>query len=131
MMPGAFIKSFDRSGVTYAWKWIDTEGNVILNWIRDRVATPLRQDYQVDRSGSKPVLRWQRYAWVHNPETMTGAYQPTGQWGSLTLDEAEYYYGEYAGSDDFAVRPLTELPTGWWISDRYGRPYDLNDLLAE
>lgn len=130
-MPGAYLKAFTWPGVLYAWKWIDSEGDTILDWIADRADTRFRQDYYVDRTTSTRRLRWQYYADVHDPINATTTLTATGTRDSIVLTESAYYYSAYAGPDDLAVASVDDLGGGWWVADKYGRPHNLNDLLAD
>jgi hypothetical protein len=73
----------------------------------------------VDRSGATPTLIWQEYT---RPNA-NSPWVPTGSWGALPLSAGVFIslHASYNG---------TVVEAGSWESDQYGRPFDLNDLLA-
>jgi hypothetical protein len=75
-----------------------------------------RINMAVDRSGSAPVLRWE--------DSGTPSSTSIGASGVLWHPAP---WNSPSGTTSVAPGPLGE---GYWESDQYGRPFDLNDLLA-
>lgn len=141
-MPRVEMHSFRPGGsggsIGKYYKWVNdpAEDSDFVSYMQDywEGRSGFFSDFSVDRSGASPELRYQEYEVIYSPNPNPGAY-PTGNWRSEPL-----HVGDYMTPEDWRNHPIEEgssigLPaaqdvTGWWECDEYGRPYDLNDLLA-
>lgn len=73
----------------------------------------------VDRSGATPLVSWENWQLYGTPATWHFVSS-----GSAPLSTGSVLYK--AGNQALS----TFDSTGYWDSDQYGRPFDLNDLLA-
>jgi hypothetical protein len=71
----------------------------------------------VNRSGATPQASWENWY-------LSGGTWHFGSSGAAPLSTGSAHYR--AGNEVLGVFD----PTGYWDSDQYGRPFDLNDLLA-
>lgn len=129
-MPEVRMNSFvqQHAGVTGWWtkffRWEDNpaEDAAFTAYINKAGEA---ENAVVDRSGSEPILSW---TWNGTPHS-----EPAGPVGShwhysyRTNTPEDVYAGNYG---DRAVVKFSGVPTGYWECDEYGRPFDLNDLLA-
>jgi hypothetical protein len=141
MMPLIQMHSF-KPGGTGKWvgkyfKWVDdpTEDADLVGFVESYWADNNQyvDDVSVDRSGTTPELRCQRYEVSYDPSNPGRL--PTGDWHSEPLT-----VGDHLVAEDWRGRPFSPggsrgWPgavdvTGWWECDEYGRPFDLNDLEA-
>lgn len=115
-MPATHAQSF-RSGFRQAWRWDNTDDDgEFLTWLDGRLDVDVTAwGFTVDRTGSSPELTWQ---------------PPSGPPQTLPLTEGVLYIAWAAGTSVDHVRDITTVLGGFWESDEYGRPFDLNDLLA-
>lgn len=124
-MPAKYVNSFSPfsgavSGTKYVFAWSNNpaeDANFLtyLDVTLDYGADFEVRNESVDRSGAAPLATWQH--WRISTNTL---YQS----GSLTLSTGSAVYRGWNGT-------LTLFDTtGHWDSDQYGRPFDLNDLLA-
>lgn len=113
-MPALWMRSFKPALGTVVGKPIR-----VFNWQDDPVedadfAAAMTAQFvtnvTVDRSGPTPVLRWEG----------SGGTPKSKELGAVGTHYFSYPSG---GPDALDV-------TGYWESDEYGRPFDLNDLLA-
>lgn len=122
-MAATYVCSFGFPGVSLgtspAWLWEDADDSAFCAFVQERAGVYIG-DVTVDRSGAAPVLRWQVYQYQYPP----GVYQPSGQYGSLTLSVGTFI------SAPSGIPAVLDM-AGRWESDQFGRPYNLNDLLAE
>lgn len=130
-MPATYVNRFSYPGAhttqtSPAWRWDGTDDATFASFV-EAESDGYVGDVNVDRSSGTPVLRWQYYqAWDG---------QPKGVFGELELTSGMFvnprYQPPYGSPDTLGQRPGAVDPAdGYWESDQYGRPYDLNDLLA-
>lgn len=123
-MSVTYAKSFNTSQVVEGWRWEDVDDTSFLNWAIAQGLGANRQDFSLDRTNG-PALMWQVYMYSYE----TGSYAPTGNYETMPLTTGVTYTKGYMNDPT----PLIDVDTflsGYWESDQYGRPYDLNDLLA-
>jgi hypothetical protein len=125
-MHGFVPKSYGNSAAyVFAWSNDPSEDADLLDYVaataigRPPYVWEVRDSY-VDRSGPSPVLHWDMW------------YLSGGTWHfdasrSFTLSTSSVVYFSN-GSNRGEV--VVFDPAGFWDSDQYGRPFDLNDLLA-
>lgn len=120
-MPSTYVSTF---GSNYVWHWDDTpeDDPALIEFLR-RFSWLSSGDYEVDRSGVGPVLRWQKYV------NQNGAWVPSGNWRENPLNVGDYVLPRGGGGSNLYEPVVGPLP-GYWESDNSGRPYDLNDLVA-
>lgn len=145
-MPATYVRRFgdlSREGETgglRAWRWNGSEDIELADYCGDLVSSHAYQntlgDFHVDRSGPAPVLRWQ---WYQLDSSTDWERVPTGTYGELPLMTGDYIdalgYESPTWPDEGDNPYGGEIIAKWdmvgrWESDQYGRPYDLNDLLA-
>lgn len=78
---------------------------------------PRVKNVAIDRSGTEPVIQWDDY----NNNRRSKPIGPAG---------THWYYDVATTTGSFIYEPGIVDVTGWWVSDEYGRPFDLNDLLG-
>lgn len=127
-MPAKYMNSFTpyggSSGNTkyiFAWSNDPAEDAAFVTYVETAVdqgyTSSEARNAAVDRSGPAPVLTYERW---NNPGTgwvFDRSY-------SVTLSTGSAVYR----ANNWAVTVLDT--TGYWDSDQYGRPFNLNDLLA-
>ena len=111
------------SSARKGWQWIDAEAAdaALVDFVEQNSSGygGSFDDLYVDRTGPTPRLRWQRYDYSNGP---------MGIWDEIVLDE-----GTVVDPDTLIgyYKPDVFDMAGKWFSDEYGRPYNLNDLLAD
>lgn len=126
-MPATYVQTFWRSG-RKAWLWDDQDDLDFITWIGSVLDPYPNRDFAVDRTGPEPELTWQPYAY----DSGTSSMQPDGPRQSMALTEGTYYTAWNSTSTSIdSLYPAADMMTGFWESDEYGRPYNLNDLLAD
>jgi hypothetical protein len=118
----AYVNGF-RIGVAAVWHWTDTDdGGLVAFMTTNR--PPTCNDFSVDRSVSPVRLQWQKYQY------WDGGYVAMGIYDSIPI-----YGGDYI--DPTCSHPFPDPPgpgvremVGLWVSDQYGRPFDINDMVS-
>lgn len=113
-----------RNGINDAWLWEDADDESLVAWFTGRKHRA-NGDFSVDRSSGSAVLRWQYYTF--NPGY--GTYSPSGTYGELPLFAGDYIRAQVAVYPNSAHPAIWDM-TNFWRVDYYGRPYDINDLIA-
>jgi hypothetical protein len=122
-MPAKFMHSFIpwRFGVAsyvFAWSNDPAEDPAFLAYLATTLVYGVDWEVRnaaVDRSGAQPQVTWEM--WRISTNTLYGT-------GAEALSTGSEVYLGFNGS-------ISVLDTtGYWDSDQYGRPFDLNDLLA-
>lgn len=122
-VPQVFAGRFGANTPRNAWTWEDSPsddaGLAAALAAVSASGYEEKQDWAVDRGGATPTLIWQAYTRPNASSPWT----PTGSWGALPLFVGMLIslHGSSHGTD---------LGDAYWESDQYGRPFDLNDLLA-
>lgn len=122
-MPAVHVCSFGVLGLgaRQFWKREAGDDTALAAW-QDSASSNYYRNFAVDNSGATPLLTWDVYSYVY----------PTGYQKSGT-DSIELAVGDYIrwAGDASSATPIAAVDvTGCWESDQYGRPFDLNDLLA-
>jgi hypothetical protein len=124
-MPLTYTCAHSRTpSIERGWKWNNdpAEDAGLIAALQEAITLGRleRQDFQIDRSGDGPVLKWQAYARPWGSKN----YLPTGNWVQTPL----------AVGDVVRTRPgvAPDLADGnhEWECDADGRVYDLDDLLS-
>jgi hypothetical protein len=130
-VPATYVNNFGFSGsaqtVTPVWLWENTDDAGLVAYMEVN-SSGWQADFTVDRSSPDVLLCWQKYEFVSG-----GSFSPTGAYDSIAIASGDYL-------DPIAPQPYNpdgpnSAPevvdiVGRWQSDQYGRPFDLNDLLA-
>lgn len=125
-MPSMYYNSF-RSSPKPAWWWEDTDDvGLVAFMTANRVDR--QNDFSVDRSSTPVLLRWQKYQYVD------GAYVSTGVYDSIPITSGDVIDPRYPNlypsiTGAGTIASLDGI--GAWASDQDGRPYDINDFLAQ
>lgn len=133
-MPATHATGFNTGSFpicTRAWLWdpdeVGADADLVAAILLDVVA-PMEaayQDFEVDRSGATPVLKWQVYE-ITRDANFNKIVLPTGVWQTLALHEGDYINLRRADSEAPEILDMT----GRWESDQYGRPFALEDMLG-
>lgn len=125
-MPAIYINNFGFTNqVSPAWRWENTD-DAGLSAFMEEHSSDEQGDFSVDRSGTDVLLTWQKYEYVGG-----GNYGPTGVYDNIAIADGDYLHPKvYSPVYGEPATPQVFDMTGWWESDQYGRPFDLNDLLA-
>lgn len=107
--------STGRSTEFFLWENNPSEDAAFEEYIGQNFAV---SDVEVDRSGSELALRW--------VADSSSFYMPIGAAPAYW----HYQYSSEPGTTGGITR-FDAWPPGYWECDQYGRPYDLNDLLAD
>ena len=113
------------------WQWEDADDAAFVEWVGTGSGQYDIGEVAVDRTGSGPPrLRWQEYRWTFGLEE--DYRYPVGEPQFIPL-VAETMYIKWWNSPSPVTALLDARPdaVASWPSDQYGRPYTLNDLLAE
>lgn len=120
-MTQVFISNFTGQRV---WKWDDNPADdERLVLFLHRFSWSSSGDYEVNRDGVGPVLRWQKYI------SDAGTWVPAGDWREVPLNVGDFILPR-GSTGDMLYEPLVGPVPGYWESDQYGRPFDVNDLVA-
>lgn len=125
-MGATYVNKFNLHTLEQVWQWLDSENadTALVAFIEEYNLSTAR-DFSVDRSSARPTLTWQVYEWAKVGEYQY-AYVPTGVWEELALPDGALVFRDPSGG-----APTAHDMSGWWFCDEYGRPFDLNDLLAD
>jgi hypothetical protein len=122
-MPVVYVTGF-KTSVKPVWEWDDTDDAGLIAFMQaGRSATC--NNFTVVRDDVPVLLRWQKYQYT------SGGYSPTGVYSTLPLN-----VGDRIDPTCPYPYPLTAAPgvrdmTGIWVSDQFGRPFDVNDMAAQ
>lgn len=132
-MPAIYVYHFaaknaegttQSSSTAYAWKWADGDADADLVAFMEAHSFDSAGDFSVDRSGPRPKLVWQAYV-----SQWPDGYAPTGTYSEIEFAAGDVIQARHAGSQ-WAELPGINPMIGCWESDEFGRPFDLNALLA-
>lgn len=118
-MPVAHLGAF---APTTVWKWANTDDAGLVAWL-NAASWETSSDYAVDRTGVQPTLRWQQYT------SVGGVWTPSGVWRAVPLTVGDYIVARHTGSSS-PYEPGVDPMPGRWEGDQYGRPYNVNDIVA-
>lgn len=122
---GFHLNAMGFPGAQRAWRWANSDDDSeFITFVQSVVSVQAMRNCEVDRSGSTPELLWDVYEFSYP------SWVPTGNSDSLPLVENVIYAAWSVYPEPLRLADASVLG-GWWESDQYGRPYDLNDLLAE
>jgi hypothetical protein len=121
-MPLVYVNGF-KTSVKPVWEWDDTDDAGLVAFMTAECPATCN-NFSIDRAGSPVVLRWEKYQYTGGDYTATGLYFDIPINVGDRLDPTcPYPYPSAAGP---GVRDMT----GIWVSDQFGRPFDINDMQA-
>jgi len=122
-MPEILMNSFHSGAEITRFRWVDdsAEDGDFVSFAVGNIGVPngvlTFANFTVDRTGT-PELRW---------DVVIAGDPTVVDTGSIALVPNTYWSGSYYKP---SAPPSPVDMTGYWECDQYGRPFDLDDLVA-